>query len=103
MIKKVFFGRLFFCIIDAPSQEMVERWLAVGDVQNLEQLVLDGRSHMLIDKSSMNLASAEFLDGVPQYQVFFTLIFSFQSGPFRPKLSPFTKRWRTVMYDALSR
>nr|CAD2179128.1 unnamed protein product [Meloidogyne enterolobii] len=39
-----------------------------GDVQQLEQLVLDGRAHLLKDKSSTNLASAEFLQGVSQYQ-----------------------------------
>lgn len=28
--------------LDAPSEEKIERWLAVGDIQNLEQIVLDG-------------------------------------------------------------
>uniref|UniRef100_A0A1I7SUJ5 ANK_REP_REGION domain-containing protein n=2 Tax=Bursaphelenchus xylophilus TaxID=6326 RepID=A0A1I7SUJ5_BURXY len=53
---------------DAPSEEKVERWLAVGDIQSLEQLVLDGRSHLLMDKKAINLSSTEFLDGLPQYQ-----------------------------------
>uniref|UniRef100_A0AC34QFB3 Uncharacterized protein n=1 Tax=Panagrolaimus sp. JU765 TaxID=591449 RepID=A0AC34QFB3_9BILA len=53
---------------DAPPPEKVERWLATGDVQNLENLVLDGRSHLLLDKDSVNLATSEFLDGLTQYQ-----------------------------------
>uniref|UniRef100_A0A914GVW4 Uncharacterized protein n=1 Tax=Globodera rostochiensis TaxID=31243 RepID=A0A914GVW4_GLORO len=53
---------------DAPSDEQVKRWLTIGDVQQLEQIVLDGRAHLLADKMSTNLASAEFLQGVPQYQ-----------------------------------
>ncbi|CAD5214744.1 unnamed protein product [Bursaphelenchus okinawaensis] len=53
---------------DAPPEEKVERWLAVGDIQALEQLVLDGRGHMLMDKKAINLSSTEFLDGLPQYQ-----------------------------------
>lgn len=57
---------LFFS--DAPPPEKVERWLATGDVQNLENLVLDGRSHLLLDKDSVNLATSEFLDGLTQYQ-----------------------------------
>ncbi|KHN83699.1 putative PPE family protein PPE24 [Toxocara canis] len=52
----------------APSEEDVERWLAEGDVQKLEQVMLDGRVHLLIDKKTVNLASDEFLRGVPQYQ-----------------------------------
>ncbi|KAI6235408.1 Ankyrin repeat and Ankyrin repeat-containing domain-containing protein [Aphelenchoides besseyi] len=53
---------------DAPNEEKIERWLAVGDVQNLEQLVLDGRSYLLMDKTSINLSSTEFLEGLTQYQ-----------------------------------
>lgn len=53
---------------DAPPQEKVERWLATGDVQNLENLVLDGRSHLLMDKESVNLETNEFLEGLTQYQ-----------------------------------
>uniref|UniRef100_A0A1I8BXT1 ANK_REP_REGION domain-containing protein n=1 Tax=Meloidogyne hapla TaxID=6305 RepID=A0A1I8BXT1_MELHA len=53
---------------DAPSEEQVQRWISLGDVQQLEQLVLDGRAHLLKDKSSTNLASAEFLQGISQYQ-----------------------------------
>uniref|UniRef100_A0A183BUL8 ANK_REP_REGION domain-containing protein n=1 Tax=Globodera pallida TaxID=36090 RepID=A0A183BUL8_GLOPA len=53
---------------DAPPDEQVKRWLTIGDVQQLEQIVLDGRAHLLADKMSTNLASAEFLQGVPQYQ-----------------------------------
>ncbi|KAH7727798.1 Protein F34D10.6 b [Aphelenchoides avenae] len=53
---------------EAPTDEQIERWLALGDVQSLEQVVLDGRSHLLVDKTSMNLASTEFLEGITQYQ-----------------------------------
>uniref|UniRef100_A0A914CDY9 Uncharacterized protein n=1 Tax=Acrobeloides nanus TaxID=290746 RepID=A0A914CDY9_9BILA len=53
---------------DAPSEEQIERWLAVGDVQSLEQVILDGRSHLLIDKTSINMAASEFLEGITQYQ-----------------------------------
>jgi hypothetical protein len=42
--------------------------LAIGDVQQLEQIVLDGRAHLLADKSSTNIGSAEFLQGIAQYQ-----------------------------------
>ncbi|KAL3089107.1 hypothetical protein niasHT_023571 [Heterodera trifolii] len=53
---------------DAPSDEQVKRWLTIGEVPQLEQIVLDGRAHLLADKTSTNLASAEFLQGVSQYQ-----------------------------------
>ncbi|KAI6240921.1 Ankyrin repeat and Ankyrin repeat-containing domain-containing protein [Aphelenchoides fujianensis] len=55
-------------VSDAPNEERIERWLAVGDVQSLEQLVLDGRSYLLLDKTSINLSSTEFLEGLTQYQ-----------------------------------
>jgi ankyrin repeat protein len=34
----------------------------------LESLVLDGRSHLLLDKSSVNAETNEFLEGLTQYQ-----------------------------------
>uniref|UniRef100_A0A0M3HW63 ANK_REP_REGION domain-containing protein n=1 Tax=Ascaris lumbricoides TaxID=6252 RepID=A0A0M3HW63_ASCLU len=54
--------------VDAPSEEDVEKWLAEGDVQKLEQVMLDGRVHLLIDKKTANLAAEEFLQGIHQYQ-----------------------------------
>uniref|UniRef100_A0A915BIP8 ANK_REP_REGION domain-containing protein n=3 Tax=Parascaris univalens TaxID=6257 RepID=A0A915BIP8_PARUN len=53
---------------DAPSEEDVEKWLAEGDVQKLEQVMLDGRVHLLIDKKTANLSAEEFLQGIHQYQ-----------------------------------
>lgn len=53
---------------DAPSEDKIERWLAVGDLPALEQVVLDGRGHLLMDKKAINLSSTEFLDGLQQYQ-----------------------------------
>ncbi|VDK57088.1 unnamed protein product [Anisakis simplex] len=53
---------------DAPSEEDVEKWISVGDVQKLEQILLDGRVHLLIDKKTANLESDEFLQGIQQYQ-----------------------------------
>uniref|UniRef100_A0A1I7W721 ANK_REP_REGION domain-containing protein n=1 Tax=Heterorhabditis bacteriophora TaxID=37862 RepID=A0A1I7W721_HETBA len=55
-------------ISDAPSEEAIEEWLSLGDVARLEQLVLDGRGHMLREKTTMNAASKEFLRGLNQYQ-----------------------------------
>lgn len=34
----------------------------------MESLVLDGRSHLLLDKSSVNAETNEFLEGLTQYQ-----------------------------------
>lgn len=59
-------NHLFFT--DAPSQDKIERWLATGDVANLENVVLDGRSHLLLDKDSVNVSTIEFLEGLTQYQ-----------------------------------
>lgn len=55
-------------LTDTPSNDEIERWLATGDIQNLENLVLNGKSHLLLDKSSSNISSIEFLDGLTQYQ-----------------------------------
>lgn len=60
--------------VDAPSEEDVEKWLAEGDVQKLEQVMLDGRVHLLIDKKTANLAAEEFLQGIHQYQVILTIL-----------------------------
>ncbi len=60
--------RMCFCV-DAPTEDLIEQWLAEGDVSHLETIVLDGRSHLLIDKDSVNIASIEFLASLNQYQV----------------------------------
>ncbi|KAF1761479.1 hypothetical protein GCK72_009735 [Caenorhabditis remanei] len=52
---------------DAPSEEQVEEWLETGEVLKLEQIVLDGRGHMLKEKKTVNAASNEFLSGLTQY------------------------------------
>ena len=54
---------------DAPSEEQITEWTELGEVAKLEQLVLDGRGHMLRDKNTHNIASKEFLKTVVQYQV----------------------------------
>ncbi|VDD96314.1 unnamed protein product [Enterobius vermicularis] len=55
-------------ISEAPKEAEVEQWLAAGNVQKLEQLLLDGRFHMLLDKTSVNPQANEFLKGASQYQ-----------------------------------
>ncbi|KAK6049842.1 hypothetical protein COOONC_12653 [Cooperia oncophora] len=57
-----------FLIIDAPSDLVIDEWIANGEVAKLEQLVLDGRGHLLKEKSSINEASKEFLRGLTVYQ-----------------------------------
>ncbi|CAI5445216.1 unnamed protein product [Caenorhabditis angaria] len=52
---------------DAPSEQQVDDWLATGEVQKLEQIVLDGRGHMLKEKKTVNEASTEFMSGLTQY------------------------------------
>lgn len=54
---------------DAPTTNELEKWLAEGDVNRLERVVLDGRAHLLIDKDSVNISSIEFLGSLNQYQV----------------------------------
>ncbi|CAJ0580803.1 unnamed protein product, partial [Mesorhabditis spiculigera] len=53
---------------DAPRDDEIETWLATGEVARLEQLILDGRGHMLADKQSQNTQTREFLKSMPQYQ-----------------------------------
>ncbi|KIH58596.1 ankyrin repeat protein [Ancylostoma duodenale] len=53
---------------DAPAEHVVDEWLASGDVAKLEQLVLDGRGHLLKEKTAVNAASKEFLRGLTVYQ-----------------------------------
>ncbi|KIH65334.1 ankyrin repeat protein [Ancylostoma duodenale] len=55
-------------IVDAPAEHVVDEWLASGDVAKLEQLVLDGRGHLLKEKTAVNAASKEFLRGLTVYQ-----------------------------------
>lgn len=40
-----------------------------GETDHLEQLVLDGRGQLLMDRKSNNPASVEFLRALIQYQV----------------------------------
>ncbi|KAK6741808.1 hypothetical protein RB195_009591 [Necator americanus] len=53
---------------DAPTEHVIDDWLNSGDVAKLEQLVLDGRGHMLKEKTSTNPPSKEFLRGLTVYQ-----------------------------------
>ncbi|XGW18517.1 hypothetical protein V3C99_002825 [Haemonchus contortus] len=53
---------------DAPSDHVIDEWIANGEVSKLEQLVLDGRGHLLKEKTSTNEASKEFLRGLTVYQ-----------------------------------
>ncbi|KAK0420632.1 hypothetical protein QR680_014803 [Steinernema hermaphroditum] len=53
---------------DAPNEDQVEQWLAEGNITFLEQIVLEGRSHLLVDKNSINMSTSEFLQGINQYQ-----------------------------------
>ncbi|EPB72181.1 ankyrin repeat protein [Ancylostoma ceylanicum] len=53
---------------NAPAEHVVDEWLASGDVAKLEQLVLDGRGHLLKEKTAVNAASKEFLRGLTVYQ-----------------------------------
>ncbi|GMS90395.1 hypothetical protein PENTCL1PPCAC_12570, partial [Pristionchus entomophagus] len=53
---------------DAPSDEEIDEWVALGEVNRLEDLVLNGRGHLLREKKTVNLASQEFLKGLSQYQ-----------------------------------
>lgn len=39
------------------------------NLQQLEQIVLDGRAHLLAEKASTNLASAEFVQGVGKRKI----------------------------------
>uniref|UniRef100_A0A8R1HMB2 ANK_REP_REGION domain-containing protein n=1 Tax=Caenorhabditis japonica TaxID=281687 RepID=A0A8R1HMB2_CAEJA len=61
------YDRLYIDQHDAPSEQQVDEWLAVGDVGKLEQIVLDGRGHMLREKKTVNAQSNEFLSGLTQY------------------------------------
>lgn len=54
---------------DAPSEEDVDKWLMEGNVMQLENVLLNGRGHLLSDKTTTNEASNEFLRGIPRYQV----------------------------------
>ncbi|VDL76467.1 unnamed protein product [Nippostrongylus brasiliensis] len=53
---------------DAPAEHVIDEWIADGEVGKLEQLVLDGRGHMLKEKTTENAASKEFLRGLTVYQ-----------------------------------
>ncbi|CAJ0598821.1 unnamed protein product [Cylicocyclus nassatus] len=53
---------------DAPAEPIIDEWISSGDVAKLEQLVLDGRGHMLKEKTAVNAASKEFLRGLTVYQ-----------------------------------
>ncbi|VDO89963.1 unnamed protein product [Heligmosomoides polygyrus] len=61
---------------DAPSELVIDEWIANGEVGKLEQLVLDGRGHLLKwelllisrGKTTINAASKEFLRGLTVYQ-----------------------------------
>ncbi|KAK0420633.1 hypothetical protein QR680_014803 [Steinernema hermaphroditum] len=55
-------------VFDAPNEDQVEQWLAEGNITFLEQIVLEGRSHLLVDKNSINMSTSEFLQGINQYQ-----------------------------------
>ncbi|KAL6727776.1 hypothetical protein Aduo_009624 [Ancylostoma duodenale] len=59
---------LMVIVQDAPAEHVVDEWLASGDVAKLEQLVLDGRGHLLKEKTAVNAASKEFLRGLTVYQ-----------------------------------
>uniref|UniRef100_A0A8R1EV65 Uncharacterized protein n=1 Tax=Caenorhabditis japonica TaxID=281687 RepID=A0A8R1EV65_CAEJA len=48
------YDRLYIDQHDAPSEQQVDEWLALGDVGKLEQIVLDGRGHMLREKKTVN-------------------------------------------------
>ncbi|CAB3403422.1 unnamed protein product [Caenorhabditis bovis] len=61
------FHRYYIERHDAPSEEQVDTWLATGDVTKLEQIVLDGRGHLLREKKTVNAASNEFMSGLTQY------------------------------------
>ncbi|KAK6018141.1 hypothetical protein OSTOST_16286, partial [Ostertagia ostertagi] len=50
---------------------MIDEWIENGEVAKLEQLVLDGRGHLLKEKTSTNEASKEFLRGLTVYQTRF--------------------------------
>ncbi|KAK5982273.1 Ankyrin repeat protein, partial [Trichostrongylus colubriformis] len=53
---------------DAPSEVEIDDWIANGEVSKLEQLVLDGRGHLIKGKTSTNEATKEFLRGLTVYQ-----------------------------------
>ncbi|KJH52510.1 ankyrin repeat protein [Dictyocaulus viviparus] len=53
---------------DVPADHLIDDWIAKGDVAKLEQLVLDGRGHLLKEKTAKNEASKEFLRGLTVYQ-----------------------------------
>ncbi|VDM83294.1 unnamed protein product [Strongylus vulgaris] len=53
---------------NAPAEHVIDEWIASGDVAKLEQLVLDGRGHLLKEKTAVNAASKEFLRGLTVYQ-----------------------------------
>ncbi|CAJ0942117.1 unnamed protein product, partial [Mesorhabditis belari] len=57
-----------WCDPDAPREEEIDVWVNSGEVGRLEQLVLDGRAHLLADRQSLNAQSREFLRSLPQYQ-----------------------------------
>ncbi|MCP9259005.1 Ankyrin repeat protein [Dirofilaria immitis] len=45
-----------------------EKWLEDGDIKQLEQILLDGRGHLLADKTSDDFATSQFLNRLSKYQ-----------------------------------
>ncbi|VDN21031.1 unnamed protein product [Gongylonema pulchrum] len=66
-LSKAFFEKKVF-ILDAPSESDLNQWLLEGNVDQLEQVLLDGRGHLLADRTSTIEAVNEFLNGIPKYQ-----------------------------------
>lgn len=66
----------------------------------LEQLILEGRGHMLRDKTTVNSASSEFLGGLSQYQVLKILLNLIASMlNLSPRLTLFTRLLKKAMLE----
>ncbi|KAM3724073.1 Acyl-CoA-binding domain-containing protein [Dirofilaria immitis] len=50
------------------TESEVKKWLEDGDIKQLEQILLDGRGHLLADKTSDDFATSQFLNRLSKYQ-----------------------------------
>uniref|UniRef100_A0A915PJ46 Uncharacterized protein n=1 Tax=Setaria digitata TaxID=48799 RepID=A0A915PJ46_9BILA len=51
-----------------PNESEINKWLEDGNVQQLEQVLLDGHGYLLNDKTSDNSVTSHFLSGISKYQ-----------------------------------
>lgn len=51
------------------SSGTISSWLARGDLEKLERVVLDGQGERLLNKQSPDVKTQVFLKGIPNYLV----------------------------------